>query len=109
MRDIDEPRDARRWMEEALRAAGRGTAGYHVSLDIGLESIRRTRRGWERRCGGGANVSGGASGDGDHRGTTAGMLSLEVVEVNPVIDETQPHGGSGGGAGFRPAFGKKIL
>ncbi|HEY2013664.1 MAG TPA: arginase, partial [Bryobacteraceae bacterium] len=33
MRDIDE-RSMRTVMEEALRAAGRGTAGYHVSLDM---------------------------------------------------------------------------
>ena len=33
MRDIDE-RGMRAVMEEALRAAGRGTAGYHVSLDM---------------------------------------------------------------------------
>jgi arginase len=33
MRDIDE-RGMRSVMEEALRMAGRGTAGYHVSLDM---------------------------------------------------------------------------
>ena len=33
MRDIDE-RGMRAVMEEALRIAGRGTAGYHVSLDM---------------------------------------------------------------------------
>src|SRR6202008_4147620 len=33
MRDIDE-RGMRAVMEEALRMAGRGTAGYHVSLDM---------------------------------------------------------------------------
>ena len=33
MSDIDE-RGMRAVMEEALRAAGRGTAGYHVSLDM---------------------------------------------------------------------------
>src|SRR5271168_1008694 len=33
MRDIDE-RGMRTVMEEALRVAGRGTAGYHVSLDM---------------------------------------------------------------------------
>src|SRR5437867_6276032 len=34
MRDIDE-RGMRTVMEEALRMAGRGTAGYHISLDMG--------------------------------------------------------------------------
>jgi arginase len=33
MRDIDE-RGMRTVMEEALRMAGRGTAGYHISLDM---------------------------------------------------------------------------
>src|SRR5258708_40359974 len=33
MRDIDE-RGMRTVIEEALRIAGRGTAGYHVSLDM---------------------------------------------------------------------------
>ncbi|HEX4485254.1 MAG TPA: arginase, partial [Terriglobales bacterium] len=33
MRDIDE-RGMRTVMEEALRAAGRGTVGYHISLDM---------------------------------------------------------------------------
>src|SRR5208283_4942351 len=33
MRDIDE-RGMRAVMEDALRAAGRGTVGYHVSLDM---------------------------------------------------------------------------
>jgi arginase family enzyme len=33
MRDIDE-RGMRAVMEEALRMAGHGTAGYHVSLDM---------------------------------------------------------------------------
>ena len=33
MRDIDE-RGMRAVMEEALRIAGRGTVGYHISLDM---------------------------------------------------------------------------
>ena len=43
MRDIDE-RGMRTVMEEALRLAGRGTVGYHVSLDHGLDRSRRCSR-----------------------------------------------------------------
>jgi len=44
MRDIDE-RGMRTVMEEALRMAGRGTAGYHISLDMDWIDPRT------RRCG----------------------------------------------------------
>ena len=47
MRDIDE-RGMRAVMEEALRAAGRGTVGYHVSLDMDWIDPRM-RREWARR------------------------------------------------------------
>jgi arginase len=45
MRDIDE-RGMRTVMEETLRAAGRGTAGYHVSLDMDWV----VRPAWALRC-----------------------------------------------------------
>ena len=48
MRDIDE-RGMRTVMEEALRIAGRGTAGYHVR-STWTGSIRKTLRAWEPRC-----------------------------------------------------------
>ena len=66
MRDIDE-RGMRTVMEEALRAAGRGTAGYHVSLDmdwIDPEDAPGVGTPVQRR----SNVPGGASCHGDHCG-----------------------------------------
>ena len=45
MRDIDE-RGMRTVMEEALRIAGRGTVGYHVSRGHGLRSTRKMRPAW---------------------------------------------------------------
>ena len=48
MRDIDE-RGMRTVMEEALRMAGRGTAGYHVSLDMDWVDPEGTRPASARR------------------------------------------------------------
>jgi len=84
MRDIDE-RGMRTVMEEALRAAGRGTAGYHVSLDMDWIDP-------EDAPGVGTPVRGGATYREAHLAMEiiadhGRMLSLEVVEVNPVIDE----------------------
>ena len=84
MRDIDE-RGMRTVMEEALRAAGRGTAGYHVSLDMDWIDP-------EDAPGVGTPVRGGATYREAHLAMEiiadhGRMVSLEVVEVNPVIDE----------------------
>jgi arginase len=84
MRDIDE-RGMRTVMEEALRVAGRGTAGYHVSLDMDWIDP-------EDAPGVGTPVRGGATYREAHLAmeTIADhgrLLSFEVVEVNPVIDE----------------------
>ena len=84
MRDIDE-RGMRTVMEEALRMAGRGTAGYHVSLDMDWIDP-------EDAPGVGTPVRGGATYREAHLAMEiiadhGRMLSLEVVEVNPVIDE----------------------
>jgi arginase len=105
MRDIDE-RGMRTVMEEALRAAGRGTAGYHVSLDMDWIDP-------EDAPGVGTPVRGGATYREAHlameiiadRGR---MLSFEIVEVNPVIDE---HNRTADLAVelISSAFGKKIL
>jgi len=72
-------------IEEALRMAGRGTAGYHVSLDMDWIDP-------EDAPGVGTPVRGGATYREAHlameiladRGQ---MVSMEIVEVNPVIDE----------------------
>ena len=84
MRDIDE-RGMRTVMEEALRVAGRGTAGYHISLDMDWVDP-------EDAPGVGTPVRGGATYREAHLamemvGDSGRMVSMEVVEVNPVIDE----------------------
>jgi arginase len=84
MRDIDE-RGMRTVMEEGLRAAGSGTAGYHVSLDMDWIDP-------EDAPGVGTPVRGGATYREAHLALEiladhGRLLSLEIVEVNPVIDE----------------------
>ncbi len=84
MRDIDE-RGMRSVIEEAIRVAGSGTAGFHVSLDMDVVDPREAP-------GVGTPVRGGITYREAHLametlGDTGRMTSLEVVEVNPVIDE----------------------
>jgi len=84
MRDIDE-RGMRTVMEEALRSAGRGTAGYHLSLDMDWIDP-------EDAPGVGTPVRGGATYREAHLAMEiiadhGRLLSFEIVEVNPVIDE----------------------
>lgn len=105
MRDIDE-RGMRTVMEEALRAAGRGTAGYHISLDMDWVDP-------EDAPGVGTPVRGGATYREAHLAMEiiadhGRMLSFEIVEVNPVIDE---HNRTADLAVelISSAFGKKIL
>ncbi|HEY6273485.1 MAG TPA: arginase [Terriglobales bacterium] len=105
MRDIDE-RGMRTVMEEALRVAGRGTAGYHVSLDMDWIDP-------EDAPGVGTPVRGGASYREGHLAMEiiadhGRMTSFEIVEVNPVIDE---HNRTASLAVelTLSAFGKKIL
>jgi len=105
MRDIDE-RGLRTVIEEALRMAGRGTAGYHVSLDMDWIDP-------EDAPGVGTPVRGGATYREAHLAMEiiadhARMLSFEIVEVNPVIDE---HNRTADLAVelTLSAFGKKIL
>ncbi|HZR58367.1 MAG TPA: arginase [Terriglobales bacterium] len=105
MRDIDE-RGMRTIMEEALRMAGRGTAGYHVSLDMDWVDP-------EDAPGVGTPVRGGATYREAHLAMEiiadhGRMLSFEIVEVNPVIDE---HNRTAELAVelTASAFGKKIL
>lgn len=105
MRDIDE-RGMRVVIEEALRVAGRGTAGYHVSLDMDWIDP-------EDAPGVGTPVRGGASYREGHLAMEiiadhGRMTSFEIVEVNPVIDE---HNRTADLAVelTLSAFGKKIL
>ncbi len=105
MRDIDE-RGMRVIMEEALRAASRSAAGYHVSLDMDWIDP-------EDAPGVGTPVRGGATYREAHLAMEiladhGRMLSFEIVEVNPVIDE---HNRTADLAVelICSAFGKKIL
>jgi arginase len=105
MRDIDE-RGMRTVMEEALRMAGRGTAGYHVSLDMDWIDP-------EDAPGVGTPVWGGATYREAHLAMEiiadhGRMLSFEIVEVNPVIDERNQTADLAVELALS-AFGKKIL
>jgi len=84
MRDIDE-RGLRAVMEEAIRAASDGAAGFHVSLDMDFVDPQHAP-------GVGTPVRGGATYREAHLAMemicdSRNMTSIEVVEVNPVIDE----------------------
>jgi arginase len=105
MRDIDE-RGMRTVMEEALRAAGNGTAGYHVSLDMDWIDP-------EDAPGVGTPVRGGATYREAHLAMEiiadyGRMVSFEMVEVNPVIDEHNRTADLAVELACS-AFGKKIL
>lgn len=84
MRDIDE-RGLRAIMEEAIRIASTGTDGFHVSLD--MDSVDP-----QEAPGVGTPVRGGITYREAHLAMelicdSGLMTSMEVVEVNPVIDE----------------------
>ena len=105
MRDIDE-RGMRTVIEEALRMAGRGTAGYHVSLDMDWIDP-------EDAPGVGTPVRGGATYREAHLAMEiiadhGRMTSFEIVEVNPVIDEHNRTADLAVELSLS-AFGKKIL
>src|ERR1700756_4560293 len=105
MRDIDE-RGMRVVMEEASKMAGRGTAGYHVSLDMDWVDP-------EDAPGVGTPVRGGATYREAHLAMEiiadhGRMLSFEIVEVNPVIDEHNRTADLAVELALS-AFGKKIL
>jgi arginase len=85
MRDIDE-RGLRAVMEDATRAASNGTVGFHVSLDMDFVDPQHAP-------GVGTPVRGGVTYREAHLAMemicdSGNMLSMEVVEVNPVIDES---------------------
>jgi arginase len=84
MRDIDE-RGLRAVMEDAIGIASAGTAGFHVSLD--MDSVDP-----QEAPGVGTPVRGGITYREAHLAMeivcdSGLMTSLDVVEVNPVIDE----------------------
>ena len=84
MRDIDE-RGLCAVMQDAIRIASDGAVGFHVSLDMDFVDPREAP-------GVGTPVRGGATYREAHLAMemicdSANMLSMEVVEVNPVLDE----------------------
>lgn len=84
MRDIDE-RGLRAVMREAIEIASTDTAGFHVSLDLDAIDPRDAP-------GVGTAVRGGLTYREAHLAMemicdSGGMMSMEAVEVNPVLDE----------------------
>lgn len=83
MRDIDE-RGMKPVMGDAIRFAMEGTAGFHISFD--MDSVDP-----QQAPGVGTPVPGGLTYREAHlamemAGDSGGVLSMEVVEVNPVLD-----------------------
>ena len=83
MRDLDE-RGMRSVMDEAMAIASEGTAGFHLSLDMDFVDP-------EHAPGVGTPVRGGATYREAHLAMelicdSGRMLSMETVEVNPVLD-----------------------
>jgi arginase len=93
-------------MEEALYIVSKGTAGYHVSLDMDWVDP-------EDAPGVGTPVRGGATYREAHLAMEiiadrGGMLSFEIVEINPVLDEKNRTADLAVEL-TASAFGKKIL
>jgi arginase len=105
MRHIDE-RGLGAIMQEAIEIASNGTAGFHLSLDMDYVDPREAP-------GVGTPVRGGGTYREAHLAMEmicdAGkMLSMEVVEVNPVIDEVNRTADLGVEL-IMSALGKRIL
>jgi arginase len=105
MRDIDE-RGMRAVMDEALSVASEGTAGLHLSLDMDFVDP-------EYAPGVGTPVRGGATYREAHLAMelicdSGLMSSMEIVEVNPVLDQYNRTAELGVEL-VLSAFGKKIL
>jgi arginase len=105
MRDIDE-RGLRNVMEDAIARAGRGTAGFHLSLDMDAVDP-------DEAPGVGTPVRGGMTYREAHLAMeticdSSRMLSMELVEVNPVLDDANRTALLGVEL-VMSAMGKKIL
>jgi arginase len=105
MRDIDE-RGLRAVMAQAMEFAMRGTAGFHLSLDLDYLDPSHAP-------GVGTPVRGGATYREAHLAMemicdSNGMVSMEAVEVNPVFDEVNRTAELGVEL-IMSALGKKIL
>ena len=105
MRDVDE-RGMRSIMEEAIRFASAGTAGFHVSFDLDGMDPRDVP-------GTGTPVKGGISWREANLlmemvSDTGRMTSLEVAELNPILDVKNQSGEVAVDV-ISSAFGKRIL
>ncbi|HSU60805.1 MAG TPA: arginase [Bryobacteraceae bacterium] len=105
MRDIDE-RGLRNVMQEAIARANDGTAGFHLSLDMDAVDP-------DEAPGVGTPVRGGMTYREAHLAMEtvcdcARMVSMEVVEVNPVLDDANRTALLGVEL-VMSAMGKKIL
>src|SRR5882757_7929076 len=105
MRDIDEC-GLRNVMERAIRAATEGTAGFHLSLDMDAVDP-------DEAPGVGTPVRGGMTYREAHLAMeticdSGRMVSMEIVEVNPVLDEANRTALLGVEL-VMSALGKKIL
>jgi arginase len=105
MRDIDEC-GLRNIMEQAIAVVSNGTAGFHVSLD--MDSVDP-----DEAPGVGTPVRGGMTYREAHLAMEticdcSRMISMEVVEVNPVLDEANRTALLGVEL-VMSAMGKKIL
>jgi len=105
MRDIDE-RGLRSIMEQAIARATGGTAGFHLSLDMDVVDP-------DEAPGVGTPVRGGITYREAHLAMeticdSGSMVSMEVVEVNPVLDEANRTALLGVEL-VTSAMGKKIL
>ncbi|MGH6960125.1 MAG: arginase, partial [Dongiaceae bacterium] len=105
MREVDE-RGMRAVMEEAMAAASQESAGFCVTVDMDFLDP-------EEAPGVGTPVRGGATYREAHLAMemiadSGRMLSFELVEVNPVIDEANRTAELGVQLALS-AFGKKIL
>jgi arginase len=105
MRDIDEL-GLRKIMEQAIAAASDGTAGFHLSLDMDAVDP-------DEAPGVGTPVRGGMSYREAHLSMemicdSKRMVSMEIVEVNPVLDSANRTALLGVEL-VMSAMGKKIL
>lgn len=105
MREIDE-RGMRAVMQEAIAQVTNGTGGIHVSLDLDFVDPREAP-------GVGTPVRGGATFREAHLAMetladTGKMVSMDLVEVNPVLDEFNQTAELAVGL-VASAFGKRIL
>ncbi len=105
MRDIDE-RGLRSVMEQAIEIVNRGTAGFHLSLDMDAVDP-------DEAPGVGTAVRGGMTYREAHLAMEtvcdcSRMVSMEIVEVNPVLDDANRTALLGAEL-VMSAMGKKIL